>query len=440
MSPELIAISMFVVLTLFLFMGFPLAFVLGGVGVMYGLFGMGIAFFGAFVNSIYGIMDNFILVAVTLFILMGNLLTVSGVADRLFGSLRYLMGPLRGGLGLAVITVSIIFAACTGIIGASVVTMGLLGGPMLLKYGYQKELTAGIICAGGSLGVLIPPSIMLVLMGDQAGVSVGKLLLAAVVPGVTLGILYILYVLVRCWVNPKLGPPIPKQELDQVSFPARIRDSIIYALPPSVLILTVLGSIFAGIATPTEASAMGAFVAFIMLLAYRRFTWKGFMNSLTTTARATTMVLYIVVGASCFTGVFLGLGGGTALVNSIIGLGFGKWGTYFLMMIVLIIMGMFLDWIGIVMIVFPIFIPLGKLLGFDQIWFITMIAVNLQLSFLSPPFGYALFYLKGLKLEGLNLNYIFRGVVPFLVIQFIGLLILTFIPQLTLWLPSLMIK
>lgn len=440
MSPELIAISMFVVLSLFLFMGFPLAFVLGGVGVMYGLFGMGTAFFGAFVNSVYGIMDNFILVAVTLFILMGNFLTISGVADRLFGSLRYLMGPLRGGLGLAVISVSIVFAACTGIIGASVVTMGLLGGPMLLKYGYQKELTAGMICAGGSLGVLIPPSIMLVLMGDQAGVSVGKLLLAAVIPGVLLGILYMLYVLIRCWINPKLGPPIPKQELDQIPVSQRIRDSLIYALPPSVLILTVLGSIFAGVATPTEASAMGAFVAFIMLLAYRRFTWKGFMDSLTTTARATTMVFFIVVGASCFTGVFLGLGGGTALVNAIIGLGFGKWGTYFLMMIILIIMGMFLDWIGIVMIVFPIFIPLGKMLGFDPIWFITMIAVNLQMSFLSPPFGYALFYLKGLNLAGLNLNHIFRGVLPFLVIQFIGLLIVTFFPQLSLWLPNIMIK
>jgi tripartite ATP-independent transporter DctM subunit len=431
---------MFVLLTIFLFMGFPLAFVLGGVGVIFGMFALGTTFFGTFASRIYGIMDNFILVAVTLFIFMGNLLTLSGVADRLFRSLRYLFGPLSGGLGLAVITVSIIFAACTGIIGASVVTMGLLGGPLLIKYGYQKELTTGIICAGGSLGVLIPPSIMLVIMGDQASISVGKLLLAAVIPGVSLGLLYMGYVLIRCWINPELGPPIPKEELDKVPISQRIRDSFIYALPPIALIIIVLGSIFLGLATPTEASAMGSFASFIMLLCYRRFTWESFMDALSSTARATTMVFFILIGASCFTGVFIGLGGGTALVNAIIMMGLGKWGTYSLMMAILIVMGMFLDWIGIVMIVFPIFIPIAKALGFDMIWFVTIIAINLQISFLSPPFGYALFYVKGLNLEGVTLSHIFRGVVPFMIIQVVGLVIFTCFPQVCTWLPYLMIK
>jgi len=440
MSVETLSIAMFLLLIIFFFMGHPLAFVLGGVATIFGFFVVGPQIFNMFMVRTYGTMDNFVLVAITLFILMGNFLTVSGVADGLFESLRYLLGPVRGGLGLAVIAVCIVFAACTGIVGASVVTMGLLAGPMLLRYGYQKEITMGMIAAGGSLGILIPPSIMLVIMGDQASLSVGKLLLAAVAPGVLLGVLYMIYIAIRCFVDPKIGPPVPPDELAKVPVSKRITGSLIYALPPLALIFLVLGSIFFGVATPTEASGVGAFAAFVMLVAYGKFSWKTFANCIYSTAKATTMVVMILVGATCFTGVFLTMGGGQALIDGIMGMGLGKWGIYTLMMIILIILGMFIDWVGIVMITFPVFLPIAKTLGFDPVWFITIMAVNLQMSFLSPPFGYALFYLSGMGLEGIKLSHIYRGVVPFLALQLIGMILCTLYPQIILYLPNAMMK
>ena len=439
MSPEMAAIGMFVALVVFFVMGHPLAFALGGVGVMFGFLFIGPQFFGIFMDRIYGTMDNFVLVAITLFILMGNFLTMSGVADGLFKALRILLGPIRGGVGIAVIGVSIIFAACTGIIGASVVTMGLLAGPMLIRYGYQKEISMGLVAAGGSLGILIPPSIMLVMMADQGGLSAGKLLMAGVVPGVTLGALYMIYIGIRCFVNPKIGPPVPAEELALIPMSARIKDTVRYALPPLALIFLVLGAIFFGLATPTEAAGVGAFAAFVMVIAYGKLTWRNFADCLYQTSRTVTMVIIIIVGATCFTGVFLGLGGGTALVNAILGLGLGKWGTYVLIMIIYIILGCFIDWIGIVMITFPIFLPVAQQLGFDMLWFVSMLAINLQMSFLTPPFGYALFYLSGLGIEGVKLSHIYRGVLPFLTLQAIGVAICTMFPEVVVWLPHVML-
>jgi len=439
MSPEFIAISMFVVLIVFLFMGHPLAFVLGGVGVIFGLITQGWNFFGMVMTRIYGTMDNFVLVAITLFILMGNFLTMSGVADGLFKALRVLFGPIRGGVGMAVIVVCIIFAACTGIIGASVVTMGLLAAPFLLRYGYSKELTVGLVAAGGSLGILIPPSIMLVMMADQTGQSAGKLLMAGVFPGILLGVLYIIYIAITCWINPKMGPAIPREELEKIPVSRRLIDAIKYALPPLALIFTVLGTIFFGVATPTEAAGVGSAAAFLMILIYGRFQWKNFKDTIFSTARTVTMVMIILIGATTFTGVFLTQGGGKAIVDAILGLGLGRWGTYWMMQIIYIILGCFIDWIGIVMITFPIFLPIAKALGFDTLWFTAMLAINLQLSFLTPPFGYALFYLSGMGLEGIQLRHIYRGVVPFLILQFIGVVICTYVPSLVLWLPNAMI-
>jgi tripartite ATP-independent transporter DctM subunit len=439
MSPEFAAISMFVVLVIFLFMGHPLAFVLGGVGTVFGVVFIGPQFFGIFIERIYGTMDNFVLVAITLFILMGNFLTISGVADDLFKALRILLGPIRGGVGFAVIAVCIVFAACTGIIGASVVTMGLLAGPMLIRYGYQREITTGMIAAGGSLGILIPPSIMLVMMADQASLSAGKLLMCGVVPGVTLGILYMLYIAVRCGLNPEIGPPVPAEELAQIPVAKRITETIKYAVPPIILILMVLGAIFFGIATPTEAAGVGTFASFLMALAYGKVTWRNFADTLYQTSRTTTMVVIIIVGATCFTGAFLGLGGGKAIVEALLGLGLGKWGTYALVMVIYIILGCFIDWIGIVMITFPIFLPVAQALGFDMLWFVAMLAINLQMSFLTPPFGYALFYLAGLGLDGVKLHHIYRGVIPFLILQAIGVVICTIWPEVVVWLPNAML-
>ena len=438
MSPELAAIGMFVTLVFFLFMGHPLAFVLGGVGVFFGFVFIGPHFFGIFMDRIFGTMDNFVLVAITLFILMGNFLAMSGVADNLFKAMRILLGPIRGGVGIAVVAVCIVFAACTGIIGASVVTMGLLAGPMLIRYGYSRELTMGTIAAGGSLGLLIPPSIMLIMMADQAGLSAGKLLMAGVVPGVTMGGLYMLYIAIRCGINPKVGPTVPATELAMIPVSRRITDALRYAVPPVVLIFCVLGAIFFGIATPTEAAGVGAFVAFLMALAYRKLTWNNFADCLYRTSRTATMVVIIIVGATCFTGVFLGLGGGRAIVDALLGLGLGKWGTYILIMAIYVVLGCFIDWIGIIMITFPIFLPLAQQLGFDPLWFVAMLAINLQISFLTPPFGYALFYLAGLKIDGVGLSNIYWGVVPFLVLQVLGVAICTLFPQVVLWLPNIM--
>jgi len=440
MSLELAAISMFVVLVIFLFMGHPLAFALGGVGFLYGIIFLGPNFLGVFMDRIVGQQNNFVLVAITLFILMGNFLTESGLADGLFDSMRYLFGPVNGGLGIAVIVVCILFAACTGIVGASVVTMAMLGAPVLLRYGYSKELTMGMIAAGGSLGILIPPSIMLVIMGDQAGLSVGKLLLGAFVPGVFLGILYIAYIAIACFVKPELGPAVPAAELAKVPVKKRITGALINAFPPLFLIFAVLGTIFTGLATPTEASGVGAFIAFLMMCAYGKFSWKTLYNIMIQTGKTTTMVMVILIGATCFTAVFLGLGGGSTMVSAIMGVSSSKWVIYAFMMIILIILGCFIDWVGIVLIVLPIYMPVAAALKFDPIWFVMMMAVNLQMSFLTPPFGYALFYLASMKFEGVTLAHIYRGVVPFLIIQAVGLILCTIFPILTLWLPSMMAK
>jgi len=440
LSPEWITILMFGGLLIGLFMGHPLAFVLGGLAVIFGYIGWGPSIFYLFMNRIWGTMDNYVLLAIPLFTFMAQLLDTSGVTEGLFVALRYLLGPIRGGIGLTVVVVSTIFAACTGVIGASVVTMGLLGLPMMLRYGYQKELSCGAICASGTLGILIPPSIMLVVMASEATLSVGKLFAGAVGPGLLLGILYLGYIAVRCFLNPKLGPPVSKEERGQVTTIQIFWMVMKSLVPPMILIMGVLGSLFTGIATPTEASGVGAFLAFLMVIAYRKFTWKGLQSAVIKTARTNTMVIFLLCGATCFTGVFLGIGGGDVVTDFVLGMGLGKWGTYWVMMGIVFVLGMFIDWIGIILICFPLFLPIAKELGFDQVWFVIMMAVNLQASFLTPPFGYALFYLGGIAPPGVELGHIYRGIVPFVALMLIGLALCTVFPQIVMWLPSLLVE
>ncbi len=440
LSPEWITILMFGGLLIGLFMGHPLAFVLGGLAVIFGWIGWGPSIFYLFMNRIWGTMDNYVLLAIPLFIFMAQFLDSSGVTQDLFVALRYLLGPIRGGVGLTVVVVSTIFAACTGIIGASVVTMGLLGLPMMLRYGYQKELSCGAICASGTLGILIPPSIMLVLMASEATLSVGKLFAGAVIPGLILATLYLVYIAGLCFFKPELGPPMSREERSQVSY-AQIFWMVMKSLvPPMILIMGVLGSLFTGIATPTEASGVGAFLAFLMVIAYRKFTWKGLREAVVKTAKTNTMVIFLLCGATCFTGVFLGIGGGDVVTDFVLGLGLGKWGTYAVMNAIVFLLGMFIDWIGIVLICFPLFLPIAKTLGFDPIWFVVMMAVNLQASFLTPPFGYALFYLRGIAPVGVELGHIYRGIVPFVLLMLFGLIVCTIFPQTVLWLPSLLVE
>ena len=440
MSPEFITIGMFVGLLIGLFLGHPLAFVLGGLAVIFGYIGWGPLCFYMFLNQTWGIMDNYILVCIPLFIFMAQLLDQSGVAEDLFDTMRHLFGPLRGGIAIAVVVVSTLFGACTGIIGASVVTMGLLAMPVMLKYGYDKKLASGSICAGGTLGILIPPSIMLVVMADQAALSVGKLFAGAIIPGLILSGLYISYILIRCWWTPEHGPALSLEERRAIPGKKLAIMTMKSLVPPMILILGVLGSIFAGIATPTEAAGVGAALAFVMTLAYGRFTWSGLKSSVVNTAKTTSMVIIILVGAACFAGVFMGSGGGDVVRNFILGIGFGKWGTFIIMMIILFILGMFIDWIGIIMITFPIFLPLAKELGFDKLWFVVTIAVMLQDSFLTPPFGYALFYLKGVAPPEVKTTDIFWGAFPFWRLMEVGLIIVVIFPKTITWLADILIK
>ena len=440
MSPEFITIGMFVGLLIGLFMGHHLAFVLGGLAVIFGYLGWGPSSFYMFINQTWGIMDNYILVCIPLFILMAQLLDQSGVAEELFNTMLYLFGPIRGGLAVAVVVVSTLFGACTGIIGASVVTMGLLGMPVMLKYNYNKRLASGAICAGGSLGILIPPSIMLVVMADQGALSVGKLFAGAVIPGLILSGLYIGYILIRCWIKPQDGPALSLEERQAVSKTQLTKMIIKTMIPPMILILGVLGSIFAGIATPTEAAGVGAVLAFAMTVAYGRFSLSGLKTAVVNTAKTTSMVIIILVGAACFSSIFMGSGGGEVVKNFIFGIGFGKWGTFVVMMIILFFLGMFIDWIGIIMITFPIFLPIARELGFDKVWFVVTMAVMLQDSFLTPPFGYALFYLRGVAPPEVTTVDIYWGAFPFWRLMELGLIIVVVWPATITWLANLLVR
>jgi tripartite ATP-independent transporter DctM subunit len=440
MSPEFITIGMFVGLLIGLFMGHHLAFVLGGLAVIFGYLGWGPTSFYMFLNQTWGIMDNYILVCIPLFILMAQLLDQSGVAEELFNTMLYVFGPIRGGLAVAVVVVSTLFGACTGIIGASVVTMGLLGMPVMLKYNYNKRLASGAICAGGSLGILIPPSIMLVVMADQGALSVGKLFAGAVIPGLILAGLYVGYILIRCWIKPQDGPALSLEERQAVSKMQLTKMIIKTMIPPMILIFGVLGSIFAGIATPTEAAGVGAVLAFAMTVAYGRFTLSGLKAAVVNTAKTTSMVIIILVGAACFSSIFMGSGGGEVVKNFIFGIGLGKWGTFVVMMIILFFVGMFIDWMGIIMITFPIFLPIARELGFDKVWFVVTMAVMLQDSFLTPPFGYALFYLRGVAPPEVTTGDIYWGAFPFWRLMEVGLIIVVVWPATITWLAGVLVR
>ncbi|NDY72150.1 C4-dicarboxylate ABC transporter [Desulfobacter hydrogenophilus] len=436
----ILALLMFVCLLIGLSLGHPLAFTLGGLAVIFGYFGWGPECFGMFIDRIYmSTMNSYILVAVPLFVLMANFLDRSGVMEGLFVSVRYLLGPVRGGIGMTVILVATIFAACTGIVGASVVTIALLATPPLLEYGYKKELIAGSICAGGTLGILIPPSIMLVLMGSYAGVPVGQLFMGALIPGAILSGLYILYIAIICFIKPEWGPALTVEERAAVPTQKVLIDCLKNLFPPALLIASVLGAIFAGVATPTEAAGMGAFVALLMMIAYGRFSFKIIKDSVIATSTVTSMVLFIVVGATCFTGVFIGLGGDELVEVAILSVG-SKWGSFALMMLIVLFLGMFIDWIGITMICLPLFVPIARDLGFNELWFVMMIAMNLQMSFLTPPLGYAFFYFKGAggATSQIEMIEIYRGMIPFILIMLSALALCILFPQTVLYLPEMM--
>lgn len=430
-------ILLFVLMIVGLIAGQELAFVLGGAGVIVGYLAWGAPGVTIAMVKVYDQMQSYAMVAIPMFVLMANFLTHSKVADGLFLSIRYLLGPLKGGLGLAVILVSTVFAATTGIVGASVVTMGMLSIPVLLKCGYKPSLACGMVCAGGSLGILIPPSIMLVSMGSYAEVSVGKIFFAAIVPGLLLSLFYMIYVIILCKIHPEYGPAMSADELAAMPLKERITGSLINLIPPVILIVGVLGSIFTGWATPTEAAGVGALFSLLLAIFYKQFSWQMLYDSIIDTARTTAMVFIILFGAAAFTGIFMSLDGNMLIANWVLQLGIGKWGAFAIMMAIVFIMGMFIDWLGIVMIVFPIFLPIMDLFGFDRLWIVAVTAVMLQTCFMTPPFGFALFYIKGIVPPEVKIADIYRGVVPFVLIILFVVVLITIFPQIVYWLPNL---
>ncbi|MCD6582440.1 MAG: TRAP transporter large permease subunit [Desulfuromusa sp.] len=441
MSVEILTILMFVTLMASIAMGHPLAVTLTAVATIFGLIDNGFNFpglIGLFANNAWGIFLNYTLVAVPLFIFMAQILDRSKVSEGLFDAMYIVLGGLRGGLGMAVIVVSTVFAATTGIVGASVVAMGLMAGPALLRRGYDKSLSAGIICSSGTLGILIPPSIMLVVYGGLTGqkeTSVGNLFAAAIMPGLLLSGMYLLYVGIRCYLNPKVGPPIPVADRT-----ATLSQKVVMTLksfvPPFGLILAVMGTILAGIATPTEAAALGCIGALLLALATRKLDWNVITQASVSTARTTAMIMALFLGGKFFSVVFLSMGGGDVVADVLLGMDVSRYVVFAIMMAVVFFMGMFIDWAAILLVVVPIFTPIAMDLDFNPLWFAMMICINLQTSFLTPPFGYSLFYFKGVAPPEYTMGDVYRGIVPFVAIQVVALATLIFFPQIITYLPG----
>jgi len=443
MSPEILTILMFSTLIIAIALGHPLAYTLAAVAALFGLIDNGFnipILFDMFANNSWGLMQNYVIVAVPLFIMMAQVLDRSKVSEKLFESLYIVLGGLKGGLGLAVVVVSTVFAATTGIIGASVVAMGLMAGPALINKGYQKELTAGIICASGTLGILIPPSIMLVVYGGLTGfkeTSVGNLFAGAILPGLLLASLYFLYITIRCHIDPKLGPPLSKSGRTY-SAVEKWGMTLKSLIPPLGLILAVMGTILSGIATPTEAAALGVVGAMILALFNKQFNWKVMKEASISTYKTTAMIMMLFIGGKFFSTVFLSIGGGDVVADFLLGGDLNRYAVLAIMMAIVFFMGMFIDWAAILLVTVPIFTPIAMELDFNPLWFAMLMCVNLQTSFLTPPFGYALFYFKGVAPEGINIGHIYRGIIPFVGLQLLGLAIMIIFPEIITWLPKVL--
>jgi tripartite ATP-independent transporter DctM subunit len=426
---------MFLVLTVLLMLGFPVAFTLLGTSLFFGLIGFGWDFFNLLPLRIWGIITNFTLLAVPLFVFMGVTLERSGIAEDLLETMALVFGRMRGGLAVSVVIVGMLLGASTGIVGATVVTMGLLSLPTMLKRGYKPELATGTISASGTLGQIIPPSIVLVLLGDIIGVSVGDLFMGAVIPGMLLVGLYVIYILVYAWIKPEDVPLIPEEEWERIKEQGLWKRVAKALLPPLVLIVAVLGSIFAGIASPTEAAAVGASGALLLTIVNKRFNLEMLQGVMASTTILTSMVFIILVGAGAFGLVFRGLGGDHLIRGYLEHLACGKWAILAIVMSLIFVIGFFLDFIEITFIHIPVLAPIMKSLGFDPLWFAVLFALNLQTSFMTPPFGFSLFYLKGVSPSQIKTGHIYKGIIPFVILQLIGLLLVVFFPELATWLP-----
>lgn len=422
--------------------GFPIGFVIGSVGLIFGylLFGGDITFHILY-TRLFSLSLNYPYLAVPLFTFMGVVLQYSGIVEELYETLYETLSGFRGGLAVVTIVFGTVLAACLGVITASVTILTLIAMAPMVKRGYDKSLAAGTVCAGGTLGILIPPSIMLVVYGPQAGLSVGKMFMAAFLPGLLLSSLYIAYIVIRCYLHPEVGPPI-SLEKRQVSSIQKISKLLRSLLPPVLLILAVLGTIFTGIAPPTEAAAMGSLAAVLLAIAYRKFSWRLVEHAAIETLRISAFVVLIAGMCYAFVGVFMSAGCGEVVSNVIMSVPGGRWASFAVVMLIVFLLGMFIEWIGIVFIIVPIFTPIIKALGFDPLWAGMMICINLQMAFLTPPMAMSIFVCRGTAPAelGITMNDIIKGVIPFVIIIMISLVLCTIFPQIITWLPAQMIK
>lgn len=436
LGPGLLTLLLFGSLVVVLLAGLPLAFALGGVATVFIVFVWGPQGLGVLASRAYSTMGSFLLMAIPMFVFMGAMLEKSGIADDLYTMMYFWMGQLKGGLAAGTVLICTLFAAMVGISGAATVAMGLLALPSMLKRGYAKSMALGCICAGGALGILIPPSVVMILLGMFAQLSVGQLFLGGVLPGLLLSALFVAYILVRSYFQPQLAPAIPEEEM----IPWKARVALLSKLAfPIGLILLVMGSIFFGVATPTEASAVGAGGAVLCAVLKKRLTRHNLNDALITTMKLSSMVLWIVIAASAFTALYAVTGAQSLMTDLLLSAPGGRWGAVILMQFVFFVLGCFMDPTGILMLTTPIFFPVVKALGFDPLWFGVLFVVNMEMAFLTPPFGLNLFFLKGVAPPDVTMGDLYRSIGPFVALQALGLALVMLFPWLATWLPSMMI-
>jgi tripartite ATP-independent transporter DctM subunit len=437
MSIEWITLLMFGSLLLVLILGMPVAFACGSIGMIFTITLLGPSGASLGIVRTFTLMNNYLLAAIPLFIFMAAILERSGIMEELYEVIYRWMGGIRGGVASATVVACTILAAMVGVIGASETTMSMIALPEMFKRGYNKRLAMGAVLAGGTLGILIPPSVLMIVYGLVANESIGQLYAGSFLPGFLLSGLYIAYITIRCWIRPEMGPAVPLEE--RISFVQKLmiaRGIVV----PMILVALVLGIMFAGIASPTEAAGVGAFGSIVIVTLQRKFSWAKLYQACENTLKATSMVLWTIFGANLFVALYVAVGGANFVEDSLLGSGLGRWGVLLFMQVILLFLGCFLDWVGILMLCVPIFVPIIKKLGFDPIWFGVLYSVNMQISFLSPPFGYALFYLAGAvgPRLGITTREIWWSAIPFIALQVVGLALCIVFPQIILWAPQML--
>jgi len=436
MAEESLAILMVLALFALILGGIPVPFALAASGILFGVAGFGLDLFNLLPLRLFGVATNYSLLAIPLFVFMGVLLEKSRMAERMLDVIGHLAGKRAGGMAMAIVFVGVLMGASTGIVAATVVTVGLITLPTLLRRNYDPRIACGTICASGTLGQIIPPSLVLILLADITGESIGTLFAAALFPGLMLGLLYFVYIMIMAWRRPDSMPPIPADERDTVSKGRLLIDLFKVVVPPLTLVVSVLGSIIGGVAAPTEAASMGALGALLLVTMTGRMKYRVLRETMDSTFKISGMTLFVLMCAQVFSLSFRGLGGDDLIDQIFAYLPGGMWGGLMFMMLLLFLLGFFLDWIEITYIVLPLLLPFFHQQGTDIIWLSMLVAMNLQTSFLTPPFGWSLFYLRGVAPETISTGDIYRGVMPYIGIQVFGLVLVMLFPSIATWLPK----